>query len=372
MRKKQSFDQEFFGILSENSEALLEPWVKKADAEQRSAAFLQSVRMGWMPGVTKMASEVDCDTVNHGVTFSIAANHFDILKYLIPLATPQYINTHIIGYAVDQDSVQAVTLLLPYLSTIPEGILSRAAEKGNIDIVNLLLPVCQTSTVSSALMSAAKQGYTTIVELLLPLCQKNIHNQALSVAAKGGWIDTVDFLLPLCDTIGINNAFSNAAEEGYIDIIRKLLPYSDPKNNNSNALRSAARYGFVDCVELLIPVSDPLSGDSGALSAASRFGHMECIKLLLPVSDPKANRNSALYWALENGHIECAEILCPVSDSYALLVYLKDHKEEDNHEYIATLLEDMIARQQKQVLETHIEKRRSAIDSGAEKVQRKI
>lgn len=138
--------------------------------------------------------------------------------------------------------------------------------------------------------------------------------------------------------------------------------------------RSSAATDLAVCVQLLIPLSDPLSDHSAALRDASKYGHLECLKLLIPVSDPKANESEALYDALVHGNMDCAEILGLVCDAHAVLLQLKDEDEDDFIEYgyanFIPFLEDMMARQQKQLLEQHIGKQRTGGEH--EVVRRKI
>ena len=372
------FNFAFFEILTNNRDDLLDGWQETATAEEQKEAFLQSTRMGWMPGVVKLASVVDHSVIDQGVTFAIAGKHFDVLKCLIPLAEPQHLAGDAIAYAVDQNSIEAVQLLLPHTSQKTKDIiLAYSAKRGNMDIVNVLWPECGVIAICQALTEAAGEGHTNIVSHLAPLCNfKHAYNPALISAAQGGWLDTVDFLMRLCDQNAINQAFNAAAEEGYIDVVEQLLPHSDPSNNDSAALRSAAENGFVDCVKLLIPLSDPLSKASWALRKAAEKGHVECVKLLLPVSDPRANSSDALYEALVNGHMECAEVLGLVSDVQAVMMQFEDNENsydiydddepEYNYDAVTAFLDNMVVRQQRKLLETHIAKRRTELGLGSE------
>lgn len=46
-----TFNLAFFDILTNNRSELLEQWIATSTIEEHREAFLQSVRMGWMPGV---------------------------------------------------------------------------------------------------------------------------------------------------------------------------------------------------------------------------------------------------------------------------------------------------------------------------------
>lgn len=376
------FNFAFFEILTNNRGDLLDGWQETATSEEQIEAFLQSTRMGWMPGVVKMAPLVGHTVIDQGVSFAIAAKHFDVLRCLIPLATPQYLVEDAIVFTVSQNSIEALQLLLPHApQTTKDVVLAHAARRGNIEIVDLLWPECGVIAIRSALIEAAKEGYTNTVNQLTPLCNfKNAYDQALISAAQGGWLETVDFLLPLCDQGAIDKAFNAAVGAGYIDVVEQLLPHCDPSNNDSVALKYAAENGFVECVQLLIPLSDPLSNASLALRKAAEKGHVECVKLLLPVSDPKANSSDALYWSLVNGHMECAEVLGLVSDVQGLMTQFEEHEDDNynmdeteyNYDAVIEFLEDMVVRQQKKLLETHIEKRRAGMDAEPERAQRKL
>ena len=375
------FNFAFFEILTNNSDDLLDGWQATATSEEQIEAFLQSARMGWMPGVVKMAALVKPSVIDQGVSFAMAGHHFDVLKSLIPLSTPRHLAGDAISYAVDHHSLQAIQLLLPVLPQMSKDVmLARAAGQGSMDVVGVLRPECGVIAIRSALEQAAKEGCINIVQALAPHCNfKHAYNRALILAAQGGWLDTVDFLLPGCHQDAINQAFNMAAGAGYIEVVEQLLPHCDPANNDSTALRYAAENGFVECVQLLIPLSNPLCCESWALRKAAENGRVECVKLLLPVSDPKANSSDALYEALANGHMECAEVLGLVSDLQSVREQFEhndDNMYMDDHDYsydvVTDFLEDMMVRQQKKLLETHIEKRRSGMDVEPERAQRKI
>ena len=374
---QNTFNSVFFDILTNNRSELLEQWIATSTIEEHREAFLQSVRMGWMHGVVTMAPLAGQDALDQGVTFAIASNHFDALEFLIPLSTLKHLSGNAITYAVDQNNIQAVTLLLPHVpQMIRDVVLARAAGRGGLEILELVRSGCGSTAIGVALVYAAKEGCTHAVQALAPHCKSDstYYNTALTTAAQNGWLDTVDFLLPLCDKNAINEAFNTAAAWGYIEVVEQLLPHADPLNNNSQALKYAAQCGRFECVQLLIPLSDPLSGNSFALREASKQGHLECVKLLIPVSNPKANDSEALYDALVHGHMECAEVLGLVCDPHAVLLQLKEDEDDYNeygYESFAPFLEDMMARQQKRLLETHIEKRRG-VDAGTEKAHRKI
>ena len=107
------------------------------------------------------------------------------------------------------------------------------------------------------------------------------NSSALQWAAERGQTEIVKLLIPVSNPEADNSlALQWAAEGGCIEIVKLLIPVSDPKASNSSALRRAAEMGRIDIVKLLIPISDPKANNSIALQCAAENGHTDIVKLL--------------------------------------------------------------------------------------------
>lgn len=138
---------------------------------------------------------------------------------------------------------------------------------------------------------------------------------ALCDAAKEGHLNIVQLLILVCDSKDYDSmALKQAALSGHSDVVCELIPVSDPKANDSEALSAATRTGHLDIVRELIPVSDPKADESAALRWAALYGHYSIFRELIPVSDPRAKNSEALQVAAQGGHHEMVRDLAPLSD----------------------------------------------------------
>lgn len=110
--------------------------------------------------------------------------------------------------------------------------------------------------------------------------------QLLMEAAQQGNAEDVERLIPLCPSPSLNNmVLWMAISHGHNRCIELLTPVSDPLNNNSGALTHAAGQGNCEGVKLLLPFSNMLENNSAALMEAARNGHQTCVDILAPVSN---------------------------------------------------------------------------------------
>ena len=190
----------------------------------------------------------------------------------------------------------------------------------------------QDILLARALREAAETGQSECVEALLPLCAAEQIEDAAGLCIKYNHMECLVALLPHCEPKNNDSSLlRQAAEYGRSDMLELLLPLSLPKALQSEALYLAARNGFSDCVKLLIPVSSPQAGQSRCLWQAAANGHTECVRMLIPHSYCKANGSVALQASLINGHSDCAQLLYPVSDRPLVLKLLKQFHSEQPH-----------------------------------------
>lgn len=114
-----------------------------------------------------------------------------------------------------------------------------------------------------ALWMAALSGKDGCVRLLIdalyPLLDqdKDFVYQALLYAADGGNSQCINLLLPFSSIVHNTMALKQAAKHGYVECVTTLIPVSEPRFNSSEALRHAAKRGHNGCVDALYCVSQP-------------------------------------------------------------------------------------------------------------------
>lgn len=168
--------------------------------------------------------------------------------------------------------------------------LRAALEHRHIDCAQPLLPLTKTMHLEAALNECASRGFCEGVEFLLAAQVLAPDNHGpLSRAANSGHADCVEILLPhyQSHTFPLNVILIEAAYYGRLDCIQLLIPVVDMVANKSQALVMAAKQGHVDCVRELLLVSDPLVDDSYALLQALKHNHTACVDVLYPVSDAR-------------------------------------------------------------------------------------
>lgn len=166
-----------------------------------------------------------------------------------------------------------------------------------------------------ALIDAADSGQLDIVQALIPVSDPKAENsEALRLAALGGHLDVVRALIPVSDPKADHSvALASATASGSLAVVRELIPVCDPKDHGSAALRQAAECGHLDIVRELIPVSDLGYGDD-AVEAAASNGHADVVRALLPVCNPETDYVLVLVAAVFNGHDDIVKLLTTVCD----------------------------------------------------------
>lgn len=106
------------------------------------------------------------------------------------------------------------------------------------------------------LLKEAACGNTEQVKHLLTLSDSQFYDyhEALCLAAEYGNVDCVQILLPL--TNSFDDALQWAAMGGHTQCVEVLLSHCDPTFNNSGALRMAVYHHHKDIFKILYQVSD--------------------------------------------------------------------------------------------------------------------
>jgi hypothetical protein len=198
--------------------------------------------------------------------------------------------------------------LISYQNSKGDSLLIEASQRGNTEIVELLLatdqshPEFRNNEGYTALMYASRYGHNEIVELLLATGQSHPEYQSkyrytpLMLASIHGNVEIVKLLL--------------ATGQSHPEFIN---------NFGETALIFASKYGYSDIVRLLLatgqshPEYRNNNGET-ALMGACQYGHSEIVKLLLATgsSHPEFRNNdgkTALDISIENDHIEIIELL---------------------------------------------------------------
>lgn len=152
----------------------------------------------------------------------------------------------------------------------------------------------------TALMRAADRGDVEAVRLLIPL-QKGIKAEGGS-KINGWWIAG-------------GTALMRATAYGHIEVIKLLVECEGCLQDSDGwtALMGATRINKPECVKVLLKKEGGMTKNDGmtALILAVRNNNLECVKLLVEKEAGIQSNNSrtALMWAAYNNNPECAKLL---------------------------------------------------------------
>lgn len=142
-------------------------------------------------------------------------------------------------------------------ATLNEG-LAYAAQEGQTDIVRRLLKWANPRyDTDRSLRMASRQRHIECVKLLLPYVPATTcENVCLWGALQRGDVEMAQVFLPLCNEVTSNEALAYASKYGRLETVRWLLTIANPYYRESLPLRNALQEGHTDVVELLMPVSN--------------------------------------------------------------------------------------------------------------------
>jgi ankyrin repeat protein len=234
---------------------------------------------------------------------AVEYNNLDLISYLAPLALPERVSIAL-RRACRYGYYQAAKLLIPYIEDwhndiclylasingsvelvkllLERGItpcllsLRGAVDRGNLDVIGLLLPLVDPRDL---ILRACKSGNNDVVNLLIPRTDMARYgHEALVKACSSGCLKIVDRLLGLCSpTI---DCLNRAANGGYSKVVKRLLPKL--RGDYSQALELAASRGRTKIVKLLLKVATTVTDRALELS----YRYPKIVRLLLPYACP--------------------------------------------------------------------------------------
>lgn len=121
---------------------------------------------------------------------------------------------------------------------------------------------------SQELTHAIEQGDVFRVQEILRDVNELDHDKDddyLSHATQKGQLDIVKLLLPLYNTRNFTSEMIMAVREGHLEVVEFLLPMSNVKWMDSVALQVAAFYDQPEIFHVLYPLSDPQAALEGMI-----------------------------------------------------------------------------------------------------------
>lgn len=173
-----------------------------------SGAFIEACKTGDWGTVRKTATLwwrlFNQTTLNEGLACAAQEGQTDVVRGLLKWANPRYDTDRSLRMASRERHIDCVKLLLPYVpaNTCENVCVWGALQRGDLEMAQLLLPLCKDVRPNEALVYAAKYGRIEVVRWLLtmanPYCKESL---ALRTALKEGHTHVVDLLMPLSNCI---------------------------------------------------------------------------------------------------------------------------------------------------------------------------
>ena len=214
-----------------------------------------------------------------------------------------------------------------------------AAQKGNADIVSLLLDSEADTSLNTfescrqPIHQAAQEGHLKVVDLLVSKeadvsAEEKDGATPLWLAAQDGHSSIVSFLLERgakADTSAKDSGrrpIHQAVQGGHLKVIEMLaskeVSIDEPAYNSVTALWLASQNGYISIVSFLLERGakvDTSSKDPGRrpIHQAAQGGHLKVIEMLaskeVSIDEPAYNGVTALWLAAQNGHISIVSFL---------------------------------------------------------------
>ena len=224
--------------------------------------------------------------------------------------------------------------MLTLLRRISKNCLLKAAEEGDLNVIQLLLNLNSDINAKddlgwTPLICAAYEGHLNVVRLLLDRhadinAKNDKGSTALIVAAQQGHLDIFRLLFDRNADINATDcnghtALTWSALLGHLDMVQFLLDRNVGVNaksdDGSTALIWATLKGQLDVVQLLLDQNADVNAKSDkgltALIVAAQKGHLDVLQLLLDQNADINARDSqewtALIWAAYDGHLNVVQ-----------------------------------------------------------------
>lgn len=269
--------------------------------------------------------------------------------------------------AVDSNDVKSVRRLVAVADCGRGGsnALRKAVKKGNLEIVELLLPYSNPASFHcEAVCSAVEAKRMDILRCLLSSIRPHIvQDKALGIALQDNNNEAFDLLVASTDHCAKSQdqLIAIAAQFGRGRMLKRLMDKRLNTEPLADTIKWAARIGSVECVELLTPISvlahDQFAAWRWAVGAFTEHdeetssGHAQVVKFLMGQVDPNVLEHFALsHVLLKRPSWRLARELFERSDRQRVLADITQHMQRQRHRDPSPIhcVENWLAEEQRQ------------------------
>ncbi|GMF40850.1 unnamed protein product [Phytophthora fragariaefolia] len=207
--------------------------------------------------------------------------------------------------------VDVVDALVPYFSGLAQGAFMVASAHGQLEVVRLLLGHGFTSVVytNPSLKEAAAGGHVELVDLLLELCDDDALADAVDAAVRANRTDILQVIVERRHPRDIGVALEQAALDNRYEMVRLLLDNCPEEKEVYLSRSSVLTAGDSDRTSRW----DTLRSIDAATTAVTMRGHVETARLLATKCSDSA-AGMALKIAVETSHLEMAKLFIAKSN----------------------------------------------------------
>lgn len=224
--------------------------------------------------------EVNTSKLHRAVRY----NKIEEVQYLIPISDPSDQNHSALLTAIIGNQTQCVELLLPFYKWNQEtDYLTRAAQHDCVDVLKILLPLATPDQINAAFVGALKNNHVECSDFLKPLVT-NAHLWAPKLIEYDlptyGCLFAIQELIEMVGIENVSpNCIGNAAKYSHINCVQELIKYFSPKEFESFALQSMIS-NHMGANHLMMQFLYPLCDASTALNALREKGDWSGYKKL--------------------------------------------------------------------------------------------
>lgn len=315
-----------------------------------STVLLNAIEYHNMPLVYKCL-ELGARNTMSGFIIALAHGNVEVVQLF--LSSGANFSDRALYHATSSDSIECVEIVLNsgarHSPEIFNDALRNAAERGNLEIFELLLLISTDSGPTCIVECAAKGGnfalFKRVIELF-PCPELDLQN-ALRFAVDKGAIEIVKFLMERVSVQNIQSIMSAAVRCGYLGIVQLILTYDKNFNYDSLLTESAEGHNILvtsliiktgklefsrevrdedensiieiaifndnlGMVKLLLKLGYPIR--DGDINSAANLDHVEIVKVLLPHYTNVGSLALAIYSTTEGENVEMLTILLSRKD----------------------------------------------------------